>query len=145
MEKHKWAKEIHAWADGNKIERQHWSTSTWTITDFLDWDNPNYKFRIADLYRELKEALTAGKEIWFRPNSDIEWKRITSPEWGAPITCYQIRDKPKPKRKVKLYQWLHYSLESGYTIGYHTEQDRSHWKSIVRRLDETMIEIEVDN
>ena len=74
---YEWAKEIHAWADGAKIEKQHWSSDDWIIVDCPEWDNPNYKFRIVDPYRELKEAAKdPTKQIRVTPFYDSDGKPL---------------------------------------------------------------------
>jgi hypothetical protein len=42
--KHKWHKEIKAWADGAEIESC--STGIWFETDYPEWHSGNHQFRI---------------------------------------------------------------------------------------------------
>ena len=48
MTKHKWHKEIKAWADGAEIESKFdWTSDPeWYLNDFPDWDAKDVIFRI---------------------------------------------------------------------------------------------------
>ena len=150
MEKHKWAKEIHAWADGADIEGR-WGNNNehrWIKDRNPSWNDPARQFRIADPYRDLKEAAKdPTKQIRHLYGGVWDgWRDFgTTWTWCLPPENYQIRDKPKEKRKVKLYQWLYKYGNESYLICDHTTRNCSKDQFIVRRLDETMIEVEVDD
>ena len=47
--KHKWHKEIKAWADGAEIEEFDWEVTGkdgWNVTESPEWNNARYKYRI---------------------------------------------------------------------------------------------------
>ena len=47
--KHKWHKEINAWADGAEIEEFDWEVTGkdgWYVTELPEWNNARYKYRI---------------------------------------------------------------------------------------------------
>ena len=67
------------------------------------------------------------------------WKRIANPGWDWSRSEYRIV-QPKPK-KVKFYQWLCSSGGKMY-ISLHREETNIA-PDAVKRLDETMIEVEV--
>ncbi len=48
MKPHKWAKELHAKADGECVQRHHvdWPADEWQDRDLGCWDDPDYVFRI---------------------------------------------------------------------------------------------------
>lgn len=148
MTKHKWAKEIHAWADGAEIESHHvsWVHAKFVLDNNPNWDDEGWEFRIADPYRELKEAAKDPKKQIRYQSESGNWGEWHGPDiwtFEYPVERYQIRDKPKPKRKVKLYQWLYRSPNGELITTTHTEFGPTYADS--KRLDETMIEVEVDD
>jgi len=70
--KHKWHKEIKAWADGAEIESKFSYIADeddpeWYIDRFPDWDNDDIKFRIKPQPKEpqyLYAYYLAGKLEW---------------------------------------------------------------------------------
>ena len=75
----------------------------------------------------VKGQTLAGSFLW--QNTDIVGYRVVQP---IPA--------PAPKRKVQLYQWLCCDGDRYWIVGPHS------WKpdKAIQRLDETMIEVEVD-
>ena len=52
MKPHKWAKEIHAWADGAEIEMWLPISEAWVRVAEPFWDGANYEFRIKQQFKE---------------------------------------------------------------------------------------------
>lgn len=54
MKQHKWAKEIHAWADGAEIEEKLIiaTSKTWKITHNPEWNHEKLDFRIKPQTKE---------------------------------------------------------------------------------------------
>ena len=104
MTRHKWADLIHAWADGAEIEYRNIDTDTWMIDRNPWWNVEVFEFRLHDPYRELKEAAKdPTKEVLCMgklPAEGASWQFDNNP------ILYEIRDKPKAKRKVKVFGWI---------------------------------------
>jgi hypothetical protein len=104
MKPHVHADLIHAWCEGAEIECFNPRNCEWSVAGTPAWDY-NVEYRIKDPYAELKAAAKdPTKQISCDPNiwqdSGANWN------WNMPVDCYQIRDKPKPKKQVKLLAWF---------------------------------------
>jgi len=114
------------------------------------WDSPPECYQIrdkpqADPYAELKAKNIEGFRVRVQclPGAWSDW--ITCPtflDWIQPPEEYEFELIPKT-RKVKLYQWLFKDGEYDYRLINHTSFNHVHSAWVVRRLDETMIEVEV--
>jgi len=115
----------------------------------LNWDLPPEDYQIrdkpqADPYAELKakniEGFRVRVQCW--PGAWTDWFDCPAElDWLQPPEEYEFEPIPKT-RKVKLYQWL---LKHGnnYSLSNHTAVDMDGVAGAFRRLDETMIEVEV--
>jgi hypothetical protein len=122
MTPHVHAELIKAWADGAEIERD---VSDRLVPNYWMSDpNPNWlpssKYRIKDPYRELKEAaVDPTKPIRAVMDSVVlsDWKDAGY-SWAFNMNpeCYEIRDKPKQMKKMKLLCWF-----TGTTVIWRTE------------------------
>lgn len=93
---------------------------------------------------EVVAAAEAGKKIEWRSmrHSDLKWCLCTmSPMWNFASTNYRVA--PNQKKKVKLYQWLCMELGPGHYY-LSDPMESSIISKYARRLDETMIEVEVE-
>jgi hypothetical protein len=86
---HKHAAVIKAWADGAEIECLHRGLQTWRMSHQPLW-NEDAEYRIADPYRELKEAHARGETIECKGTDG--WFKVASPTWW-PGTEYRIHDQ----------------------------------------------------
>jgi len=100
-------------ADGGKVEMQY-ADGTWKLNDAPQWEWWSINYRIAeeaDPYAELKVAAkNPTKQIRYRAKGVwMEWIDANSPggfSWSYPPEEYEIRDKPKPMKKIKLLALL---------------------------------------
>lgn len=100
-------------AAGGKVEMQY-ADGAWKLNDTPQWERGIIDYRIAeeaDPYAELKAAAKnptkqiryGAKGVW------VEWIDANPPggfSWCYPPEEYEIRDKPKPMKKVKLLAWF---------------------------------------
>ena len=101
-------------AAGGKIELQCREDGSWMKTDYPYWDWRTYDYRIeeVDPYAELKEiAKDQTKQIRLRDcmgeGKHSDWQDVGYGwRWKFPAEDYEIRDKPKPMKKVKLLAWF---------------------------------------
>lgn len=121
-------------ADGGEVECTRSNNSSWVKAYNPSWDWINFDYRISepvDPYAELKAAAKdPTKQIRCYPfaedNSDWEDNDI-SWYWSYTPDKYQIRDKPKPVKKVK---FLAYVI-SGSLIWVHSDTKTSFdWKRV---------------
>ena len=96
--------------DGGKVEMQY-ADGTWKLNDAPQWEWCDIDYRIAEIdpYAELKKAAAdQTKQIRCRHTDNWGvWKDNCSDwVWVLPVDCYEIRDKPKPMKKVKLLAWF---------------------------------------
>lgn len=71
MTPHKWAKEIHAFADGYEIEEFSFG-NYWYLQYNPYWNDTTKNFRIKTRHQAVKDAFEAGEEVEFKiPGSDI--------------------------------------------------------------------------
>lgn len=99
-------------ANGGEVEHFHIGVDhKWHLTTSPKWDWRVFDYRIkevADPYAELKAAakdptkqVRANSARWVDGGDRPEkWK------WSRPPENYEIRDKPKPMKKVKLLAWF---------------------------------------
>jgi hypothetical protein len=93
---------------GEKIERLN-KIDIWVTVDLKRhlFDFSSYDYRIADPYAELKAAAKdPTKQIRYVDETGIgPWEdgNTDTTLWvfDSPIECYEIRDKPEPKKVVK--------------------------------------------
>lgn len=109
MTKHKWHKEIKAWADGAEIE---WcdEESGWQRASTPNWHflGGGVKFRIKpDKWAKEKQAFKDGLAIEYRNNGG-NWVQIESTSWRSD----EYRIKPQPKEPVKLFVIQHIDNKS---------------------------------
>ncbi len=120
MKPHKHAELIKQWADGAEIE--HWCDGIWEVTDPPMW-RESEQYRIKDPYAELKAAAAdPTKQIRVNSPSHVgEWEDADVFNWYLKPEEYEIRDKPKPKKQVKLLAWFDGIAiawrSEGYTMG----------------------------
>lgn len=94
--KHKHHDLIVAWAANKdlQIEWRQNSNNNWSRTKNPGWDE-HLEYRIADPYKELKEAYNAGKTIQFKMG-DASWEDIlTEPSWAWGLNLYRIKPEPE--------------------------------------------------
>jgi len=89
MSKHKWAKEIHAWADGAEIE--DFIEGIWLGTEYPAWDSADYKFRIKPQPKEPK-YLYVYKGQGYQYNLSSEKYATGSAYMGAYIGKIEVQD-----------------------------------------------------
>jgi hypothetical protein len=137
--KHKHAALIHAWADGAEIE---WlgDDEKWHLVHSPAWGvDADYRIKqTVDPYAELKAAAAdPTKEIRVSTSEHTGvWECGDNFDWFLPPRDYEIRDKPKPKKQVKLLAWF-----DGTTLFLRTED--CHYISCQRVPSEDKV-IEVD-
>ena len=94
-------------ADGGKVEMQY-ADGTWKLNESPQWEWGSINYRIAevDTYAELKKAaadptkqIQCGGTGWY-DCGEYKWL------WNVLPEDYEIRDKPKPMKKVKLLAWF---------------------------------------
>jgi hypothetical protein len=126
-------------ADGGNIERRCFD-GTWVDIEDPDWswDKSVYRIKVeVDPYAELKEAVVdptkqvriKGKGEWMDAGKDWVW--CYRPDQ------YEIRDKPKPVKKVKLLAWF-----DGIHLFWHEENSSTcdEWKRVP--AEDKVIEVE---
>ncbi len=106
--KHRHADLIHAWADGAEIE---WlgAGGNWHRVLMPSWDvDEDYRIKqTVDPYAELKAAAAdPTKQIKLKVHEDWYDSNEGFWAWERPPEDYEIRDKPKPKKQVKLLAWF---------------------------------------
>lgn len=130
-------------ANGGKVEAQdiggYWGT---VCTPYWDWDNFDYRIKVeVDPYAELKAA---AKD----PTKQIKTKYChgwsdagRNWSWDLMPEEYEIRDKPKPRKKVKLLAWF-----TGDSIAWLEEckQPISYWCWKRVPSEDKIIEVEDD-
>lgn len=123
---------IHAWCEGAEIE--HWQDGIWEVSNPPMWREVDH-YRIKDPYRELKAA-AADPTKQIRCNG-CNWTGCGySWDWSLPPERYEIRDKPKPKKQIKLLAWF-----DGTTLFLRTED--CHYLSCQRvPSEDKVIEVE---
>lgn len=94
-------------ADGGEVEK-HYGVDGWEVVFNPAWNWSTQDYRVkqpVDPYAELKAAAKdPTKQIncngcgWM--DSGYKWL------WSSPVEEYEIRDKPKPVKRVKLLAWL---------------------------------------
>ena len=80
----------------------------WETSKNPDWTWSAYDYRIkqpVDPYAELKAAAAdPTKQVRIEGfdwrDAGYDWR------WDTPAECYEIRDKPKPLKKVKMLAWF---------------------------------------
>jgi hypothetical protein len=108
MKPHVHAELIKQWADGAEIEWlspdenwNHVATPVWAVDE-------DYRIKqTVDPYAELKAAAADPTKqirlkvhnVWVDADEGF-WR------WDCPPEAYEIRDKPKPKKQVKLLAWF---------------------------------------
>jgi hypothetical protein len=102
---------IMEWAKGAEIEYEE-APGVFIKTLLPNW-HPGNTYRIHDPYRELKEAAKdPNKEIRLAkdkngvPYGDDCWHSGDYWQFTEAPDRYAIRDKPKTKKKVLLWQWV---------------------------------------
>lgn len=108
-------KVMQHFADGGKIEMQR-TDGSWKLNDAPQWEWSCVDYRIAeeiDPYAELKKAAKdPTKQIRCNDAIGIDWQDAGYEwKWCCAPHCYEIRDKPKPMKKVKLLAWF-----DGYSL-----------------------------
>jgi hypothetical protein len=70
--KHKWHKEIKAWADGAEIEEFDWEVTGkdgWYVTESPEWNNARYQYRIKPQPKEPQYLYAYGYsdkiKLWY--------------------------------------------------------------------------------
>jgi len=96
------------WANGGEVEYCWINDRNWVTCSTPTWNFGEYDYRIKDPYRELKEAAKdPTKEVWLKETPYLPAIQISgTPQWTLPPGEYEIRDKPKPMKKVKLLAWI---------------------------------------
>jgi len=100
-------KVMQHFANGGEVECR-------TARDWFNAPNPSWNWGSADYrikqpvdpYAELKAAAKdPTKQV--RVTGDDRWVDVGSHwSWDLPVSRYEIRDKPKPMKKVKLLAWF---------------------------------------
>jgi hypothetical protein len=135
MKPHKHCELIKQWADGHTIE--HLSLDgRWVLCDGPLW-NEFTEYRIRNPYRELKAAAAdPTKQIRWQGG---EWKDAEANwEWASPPEEYEIRDKPKATKKVKLLAWFNNSTLFWYTEDTNVQPG---WKRVPSEDKEVEVEV----
>lgn len=138
-------KVMQHFADGGAIEYSYPNSTAWRKIDCPTWDWNCYTYRIAkiDPYAELKAAaLDPTKQIRCYPfaedNSDwVDSDKGNNWIWVYKPEQYQIRDKPKPVKKVK---FLAYATSCGLSWYKENHSVESHWKRVPSEDKEVEIE-----
>ena len=105
MQKHKWHKEIIAWANGEKIEyRAQDFPGEWSWATYIDWDNPALEFRIYSPYQEWIDAQTRGEKLQWTGWSTItdSWQNVDFrvSDYRASLSTDGIKFRIKPKEDI---------------------------------------------
>ena len=111
---------MQAYCDGADIEYKQHMSSYWCVATTPTWDWDNIDFRIKDRYAELKAAaadptkqIRLKNSVWIDAGPNWNWK--------YPAEDYEIRDKPKDKKQIKLLAWYDgmdmFWRQEGYTNG----------------------------
>ena len=83
------------------MRSQHSSIFSWETRDNPGWNFDNCEYRIKDPYAALRGAWEdPTKEVW------TAFGLVNNPSFSFPPDCYEIRDKPKATKKVKLLAWF---------------------------------------
>ena len=128
-------------ANGGEVEK-HYGVDGWEVVFNPAWSWSTQDYRIkqpVDPYAELKAAAAdPTKQIrnqirnggsWYDAGA-IRW------EWCLPVDCYEIRDKPKQLKKVKMLAWF-----DGFGLFWRTEKYESKTAKRVPMQDK-VIEVE---
>lgn len=107
MQKHKWHKEIKAWADGAEIEvKSNYYKMCWTKCLILEWENEHYEFRIKPhakcIVKDCTNHVNEGKFV-----GDLCgpcWDYITN---GKGVHSQAYRNaQPKQPQYLHVYGYL---------------------------------------
>ena len=90
-------------------------------------------------HAEVELAFANGAKIEECARISSSWRQEDYPEWDW--QNYDYRIAPKPKKTVVMYQWLCKDACLGYWLTGHSEEPIS---DSIRRLDETRMEVEVE-
>ena len=120
-------------AAGGKVELQY-TDGSWKLCDAPQWSWLLSDYRIAegDPYAELKAAAADPRKQIRDKVANTPWYDSTSyAVFALPASHYEIRDKPKPPRKIKLLAWLGTDhvlrhVEEGYEVPYGFHADAQH-------------------
>ena len=97
--------------DGGRVERMDYK-GDWHLVSALVWDWHVWDYRIVeeeevDPYAELKLAAADPTKQIRDKVANTPWYDSTSfAVFTLPASHYEIRDKPKPMKKVKLLAWF---------------------------------------
>ena len=103
---------MQAYCDGAVIEYKQHMSSYWCVATTPTWAWDNIDFRVKDPYAELKVAAQD-------PTKQIRCLRDEMPMWSSDAfgwdfiekfpyrkpSDYEIRDKPKAMKQIKLQAW----------------------------------------
>ncbi len=93
---------MQAYVDGKEIELSKCSVNE---NPYWNWDNSPNTYVVVDPYAELKAAAKdPTKEVrCIAPTcGNSSWQHTSEWTWNYLPDQYEIRDKPKPMKKVKL-------------------------------------------
>lgn len=101
-------KVMQHFANGGEVEK-HYGVDGWEVVfnPVWNWSTQDYRIKQpVDPYAELKAAAKdPTKQIRLAPYG--EWTDYGFMwDWSFPPERYEIRDKPKPMKKIKLLAWL---------------------------------------
>lgn len=94
--------------------KKNWGFEVWNKDKWI-WE-PSKLFpnnvpveciRVADPYKELREASVAGKQILFKAENGTVWYKANNPTFTFPAACYKVEDP---------YQHLRDALAAGKEI-----------------------------
>ena len=107
MKKHKWAKEIHAWADGAEIESLYVDDTEWLPQPEPNFNSWYHKFRVkqTNKHQALMDAHKNGAEIEFKLLAEPEekWAKVENPTWNESCGEYRIKLQPKEPQYLYVY------------------------------------------
>ena len=133
---HKHAELIKAWADGAEIEYYNAVYDLWQKPAGVPNWHPDNQYRIADPYRELKEAYAAGKGIEIK-DSDGVWSDITQPSFTLQPERYRIKPEPNT-RKLTIQCWMDAEEKLHWT---NKKPGKAQWKRVPSEDKEIEVEV----
>ena len=109
--KHKWHKEIKAWADGELIEVKQTLSGNWLITSHPEW-NESYEYRIRPKQQKSLDEIISEleKDSRFNKLMKKERKRLLS-------------------LKETQYLYVYHQEGKGLEIGYAPHEALNMWKT----------------
>jgi hypothetical protein len=92
---HKWAKEIHAFADGFEIESASAGKYNWTVDTSPEWNSSGWKYRVKTRHQAVKDAFEAGAEVECTCSEMRRWVDDICPRWLDDFE-YRVKERVFP-------------------------------------------------